>query len=436
MCGLWGVVGDGLDRNDIDCFKDLGIISALRGLDSTGIVAVSRGKKNRFNIHYKKDATDPINFLFWSKEVSAVLNDSHKKFALLGHTRAATIGDVTKDNAHPFHKGSIVGMHNGTITNLGNKNKTDSEELYELIAEKGVERAIKELDSDDPAYALVWVDGKKETLNFLRNYKRPLYYMISKGRGLMFYASEKEFLDLINIRSSKIFDKPEMVAADTWFEMNLGTLKMHKTEVRKPFAAAPFRPQHSGWWTRTPPALPPPPKPINDDGGVRRDTVGPDTVLIHEPPLAVRDAVPAMTVPYKTEALKFDPACDVFPQKPHTGYPFKVQLRDPDGMPTQFFKILRFNSFDGKFLSPVDAKILLDQGCIISGIKHTLDDEVYWIAPGIYVHRMYKNDGGFVKESLQIYNKTSPVLGRACYASAAGLGAYQRSLKAREVNCG
>lgn len=108
MCGLWGVVGNTIGKNEIACFRDLGLISSLRGLDSTGITVVSKAKKNKWNVEYYKDATDSTNFLFYNKKTHNLLENTRNVFAIMGHARAATIGNVTADNAHPFHVGNIV----------------------------------------------------------------------------------------------------------------------------------------------------------------------------------------------------------------------------------------------------------------------------------------------------------------------------------------
>lgn len=45
-------------------------------------------------------------------------------FSVIGHTRYATVGDKIIANAHPFAFGSVVGAHNGGISNHGQLNTT------------------------------------------------------------------------------------------------------------------------------------------------------------------------------------------------------------------------------------------------------------------------------------------------------------------------
>ena len=47
MCGLIGVVSNAhLTAKERNAFNDLGFVSSLRGVDSTGILALSREKPN------------------------------------------------------------------------------------------------------------------------------------------------------------------------------------------------------------------------------------------------------------------------------------------------------------------------------------------------------------------------------------------------------
>ena len=61
---------------------------------------------------------------------------------LLAHTRYATVGNVTKTNAHPFACGDVIGAHNGCVSNHNDLNRmyaracaVDSEHIFRHIDE-------------------------------------------------------------------------------------------------------------------------------------------------------------------------------------------------------------------------------------------------------------------------------------------------------------
>lgn len=124
------------------------------------------------------------------------------------HCRAATVGNVEKKNAHPFAVDHVIGMHNGSITtDFTNKKQfdTDSEALYHNIATMGVDAAIKDLPFS-AAYALVWLDRKKNTLNFLRNAQRPLF-VVHQGITLYWSSLEEDLIWGLKLDPPKVETK-------------------------------------------------------------------------------------------------------------------------------------------------------------------------------------------------------------------------------------
>ena len=113
---------------------------------------------------------------------------------LAGHCRAKTVGDNTRSNAHPYDFETVIGMHNGTLRNqyrtpFHDHTKTDSHCLYANIDESGLETAMTNVDPAG-AWALVFWDKTDNTLNFLRNKERPLWFAWTKDKRAMVWASE------------------------------------------------------------------------------------------------------------------------------------------------------------------------------------------------------------------------------------------------------
>jgi predicted glutamine amidotransferase len=201
MCGLVGIAGN-LELKDEAFMKRLLVLDYFRGTDSTGLAAVRLGR----DIEVAKIASHPMN-LFDTKRFTAALNGP-KSVAFIGHNRAATVGKVNDISAHPYHYRDIVGAHNGTLTNvnwkalekeLGFETSTDSESIIASIDEFGIEETIELLEegasSSTGAWALTWYDKDKDTLNFIRNKHRPLWFAFNKARTKIVWASEWEFIE-------------------------------------------------------------------------------------------------------------------------------------------------------------------------------------------------------------------------------------------------
>lgn len=196
MCGHFGMAGRGITATDLKVFKQLGIVTQLRGLDGAGVVVDKvLGYEYDGYPHTMKSEHDFCDL--WAQdnyELSTTLPD-----VFIGHCRAATIGKVTLENVHPFSKGDWTIAHNGTVFaqeyNMDPK-KTDSEQLIEAIAEDGAKVALERLDWWD-AYALVGVNHKEKTLMFARNSERGLYFGISFDRDVIWWSSEKKILEFV-----------------------------------------------------------------------------------------------------------------------------------------------------------------------------------------------------------------------------------------------
>lgn len=173
MCGIIGYIGE-KDAPKI-VFEGLKHLQ-YRGYDSVGIAIISNS-----NLIVKKD--------------KGKIDDVHEKYNFfepngslaIGHTRWATHGKVSKENAHPHTdcKGKIAIVHNGIIENFAElkqklevsghkfKSETDSEVVAHLIEEfskefefeKACKKAFSLLEG---SFAILAISSEKEEIVGIR----------------------------------------------------------------------------------------------------------------------------------------------------------------------------------------------------------------------------------------------------------------------------
>ena len=192
MCGIVGYVGpketakvliDGLKRLE------------YRGYDSAGIAVFHRGK---VEIRRKEGKLTKLEELIGSETFDGKVG--------IGHTRWATHGKPSDENAHPHKAGKVAVVHNGIVENylalkeiLKSKghvftSETDTEIISHLIDEfvqqgySSLEAVRIALDKVKGSYALgILLEGNEQSLIAARK-ESPL--VIGLGEGEYFIASD------------------------------------------------------------------------------------------------------------------------------------------------------------------------------------------------------------------------------------------------------
>ena len=211
MCGIVFTMNSASYANDIDDWlKDAMLASQVRGTDSAGMFQVNQGKVDWF-----KNGISPTEFLK-AEEVKKLIRCSAWTDATVGHVRAATVGGVTTQNAHPFQAfrdddSYIIMVHNGTLTGWKNKKDSenytvDSEWMAHMLATEGADA----FEYFSGAFAIVWFDSRHPKHLFMaRNKERPLHYcVVNKGKSII-GCSELGMLGWLGAKHGLVTDTAE-----------------------------------------------------------------------------------------------------------------------------------------------------------------------------------------------------------------------------------
>lgn len=223
MCGLVGYVyknEGGFTQLEATAFENLLYMDALRGMDATGVVSLSKYG----DLHMLKDACAADYFLYMNEWMSFKSDLISKGKAVLGHNRKKTMGTNVPDNAHPFIiDNRYAFVHNGTLNNHKQLADTevDSEALgIHLTKCEGDPIKVQEaLEKVYGAYACMWIDQQKEHLYLVRNKDRPLFLAWTDFG--CFIASEAFMIYAATGRNNIKISKLEEVEVDTLYTFNL-----------------------------------------------------------------------------------------------------------------------------------------------------------------------------------------------------------------------
>jgi len=166
MCGIVAVISKKWHKDASSIFKQLLYVGTLRGWDGAGLFKVS-GK----SVDVIKQPGPSSNLLYYLDKPPVTNIYSS---ILVGHNRASTRGENTKENTHPFQENHITLVHNGTVHNhkVMKDTDVDSHAICHYLTDHTPQEAVTHIDG---AYALVWYDNVAEELRFMRNKERPLF---------------------------------------------------------------------------------------------------------------------------------------------------------------------------------------------------------------------------------------------------------------------
>ena len=193
MCGIVGVLGNGEATPKL--LKSLGRLE-YRGYDSAGIATINAGR-----IECRR-AVGMLENLTMSIDCSPT-----KGAVGIGHTRWATHGGATLENAHPHRSGSVSVVHNGIIENFrelktdlaesGYSFRSDTDtETASVLCRKFLDQGLAPIEaarvtvrSLRGSFALLFLFSGEDDLLFAARRGSPL--VIGHGEGEMFVASDE-----------------------------------------------------------------------------------------------------------------------------------------------------------------------------------------------------------------------------------------------------
>src|ERR1041385_3898327 len=216
MCGISGVVGIADPQKRYALVSSLGGGIDTRGGDACGFAGYNK-ERNKFEVGKKLG--------YWSERRRQFVERAASAHLTMMHSRWATCGKKTVDEAHPFavkRGGRIVlyGAHNGRVYNgyrsakeHGREIAVDSQEIFELLADNDYE-GICNLEG----YGVItWIDTNNPTvINLLRLSDNSDIFVVETKDKKVIYGSTEDIVD------SALKDAG--LTYKDWLKINVGTV--------------------------------------------------------------------------------------------------------------------------------------------------------------------------------------------------------------------
>jgi hypothetical protein len=236
-------------------FKQGIIVDMLRGMGGTGVMAIEPDVNP--TVRVVKRGLCGLDFLH-SRVWQTYGEDCMDRTFVVGHNRAATIGDISDNNSHPFHEDPITLIHNGTIQSLWNvrqkldvdrfdipRQPVDSHIACMTMAQMGIKEGIQELiDIGSGSFTFVIHSLEEPDRIFVaRNDQRPFWYShLYHNRAVyddkdvtkitshekeyvgMCFGSEPKMVDWLIDRNiwGAVYSEPKEISDMTLFSLKAG----------------------------------------------------------------------------------------------------------------------------------------------------------------------------------------------------------------------
>lgn len=177
FCGLFGYSGD--SKPNLAKLKILGIKNESRGTHSCGVY---------YNNRLSKGVGPTREFSDFCEAHIIEDVDTPSQNVFIGHTRFATLGAHTADNAHPFLiNENHIFAHNGTIDNID-----------DLLLKYDISKEENKIEVDSQGLAHLFIQNGKDILEEYRGYAAFLYHDRRDKDALWVFRGASRKYDYVN----------------------------------------------------------------------------------------------------------------------------------------------------------------------------------------------------------------------------------------------